>query len=408
MDGGGRELHEGVETPDEESVAATTTAHRREYCRVVGGLVGVASTAGCVTFGGEKSTRTVDPALRGTPEPSDPFDEQTTVAGQTWLPHTGERVVTLSAREGEDHFESYEPTTLDSTGSFAVPESTRLSGGTAELLIAVRSGETNSPEPSEGNGYTTVGREYPDGAVRWEYHGFLDSLWQTTPDVFRVNPRGEAGETLVRLDLTRGEERWRLDTDRTLRAWDGSVALLYDTATGANHCYDLETGDRLWQTTFPNPETAPSRPTEIRAGDAFVAAGNRRVDVLDAKTGFHRYRHPTSIDPYWSVHTDERVLFGAERLGNNTDSRLVALHVQDGHQWTIRESIDAIRPIAVGEVVFAVGKTTDGLFTLGIDPADGDIRWRTPGVVVTTDPQTAYVVGSGRVAAVGADGTVGA
>lgn len=367
-----------------------TRLHRREWLRRVIGTAGLVSVTGCSQLQEADTTRTVAPDLTGTPASPDSFEASVTAPGGNDIVSTTGGVVVATATNDAVRFTGYDPVALSRTGAFSVPDSKAIAGvGTQRVILR--------------DGDETVARAYPDGEKIWGYPARLEPLGLTPdPGVFwRLPDR----RRVIRLDPQTGERQWRIETPHEFQTWDGSLVVFHDPETGDKHCYSFETGEKRWETSVPDPETASGSATGVHLGDAFVVASDGRIDIVDAADGTHRLLHPTAVNPYWSAHTDDRVFFGAEDSGANSGSGLVGLHARDGHQWTTGESLQTIRPIAVGELLVALAETTDGLATLGVEPASGEVRWRHRGAVVATDPDTAYVLGGGAVTAVAADGT---
>jgi len=216
-----------------------------------------------------------------------------------------------------------------------------------------------------------VSRRGPPGLeARWRLQAgsaVVGSPEVEGPDLFAATRAG----SVVAVDAATGEAQWRFETGERVMAEPvvgGGLVYVSTEVPGSSdgHVFaiDARTGGEQWRFATDVPKVGP---LALAGGAVFLSTGD--VVALDAVTGEVRWRQAV---PGAGV-----VAAGADVVVTSTPTGLAALDsASGGPRWLVpMPAAPQGSPVVAGDVVIS----DDGAGTLvGLQPADGAERWRTP------------------------------
>lgn len=344
--------------------------------------------------------------------------ERARLSGETSFTLADGAVYAATARDGDGEDVTNEMFALDAeTGeaNWRKGLENRRGRGFPELLDGVAVFYT---QELEGTGQQFVAIDAATGDVQWTLsNGVGQPVLADGAAFVRTEGDASTGETgtLHALDVTTGEERWRLDDsegvaepmvvdDGTLYGSihrDEGYLLAIDTQTGTvqwefrtdirSHsllvdsgtvyvadiegeyqvdALDAATGDRRWRFT---PDTS-SRPTGMALGDdaLYVGYGNEGMYALARADGTERWTRPATVDDRLVVPRSDTVYLGG--LGD-----VSAVDAATGEErWSVEMDASVSVPAVVDGTVYvnnaAVGNQSDGGVYV-FDGESGDQLW---------------------------------
>ncbi|WP_162224301.1 outer membrane protein assembly factor BamB family protein [Halorussus salinus] len=211
---------------------------------------------------------------------------------------------------------------------------------------------------------------------------------------------------LATLDTTDGTQRWQKQHPQS--GWlapttaDGHV---YATDYETLFVYDIETGEEMWRREWGDAGTIQASPT-VEEGTVYLPNSSLPTSHTDSKfaedlfafgTGNGSLRWKRDIAKHDPV-VASPLVYEDTLYVQTEQTGLFALDLSDGaEKWTFEPKATATRMGEGPQIAGGTLITSTRNFTYGLDPATGDVRWKTAGVYgdPVTDRSTVYARGDG-------------
>lgn len=346
---------------------------------LLAGLAGTAtaSLAGCSLFEqeGPGGTRTVNPALEGTPTVTESVGWTVRVPGVQWFRRAGDRLTVIAGADEQARLLGLDVATGDEVWRHDLTQRPVLGVPRPDVVTAYEH------EAGQLHVY-----EAADGTERWRADGAASYpiWWNSDLGVF-----AEFGDDPIQLTgrtTANGTARWERVVGR-IEAQSENILLVRESestqAPVEIGALDARTGDCRWTASL-GFDTEPSAVADVVKETAVVLGADGTVVGLDLTDGRRRFR--THIDvpltTSWSVVAERSLYLGYVPLSDDPDvdaGGLAKIDVADGAvSWSRTVTGPVTRPFrsTANRLYASRWETVDGpARLLAIDGATGETLW---------------------------------